>query len=180
MAWTREPGVFLRGETSGVRIPYAFMRLEVLRVDSAGVFVRCRFCPGEPTGYVDTAKVVHRVRSPAEAAQMELPDFVLALREAAIRRDYEALRAVMPRDFIHSFQAGEGTLEAVAAWRAHRFNDLARFPFLLDRGVVIVPGSNVWAAPPEYAMLAGYNDLRAGFRRGPNGWEWLFLVRPGI
>lgn len=175
--WTREPGVVLRGDASAVTVPHLFTRLTILRADSAGLLVQCGLCRGQPIGRVDTTKVVGRVREPRDARRMELADFALAVREAARRRDYEALRTVMTPDFVHSLAGGEGALPAIGAWRAHRFNDLALFPALLDRGIANVAGTGIWAAPPEYAGAPGYRDLRAGFRRGRDGWEWIFLVR---
>ena len=178
--WTREPGVPLVSETATVPVPHTSMRLEVLRVDSARLLVRCPVCLGQPTGWVERARVVHEPLAPVDAARLELADFVLAVREAARRRDVAALRPVMSRDFVHSLEAGEGVLEALATWQRRYNADLDRLPALLDRGVVNVPGTQVWAAPPEYAAQLGYLDLRSGFRRGANGWEWIFLVRSGL
>ncbi|HYJ80438.1 MAG TPA: hypothetical protein VEW03_12575 [Longimicrobiaceae bacterium] len=177
--WTREPGLVLRSDSAPTTLPYVFMRLQVLRVDSAGLLVRCLVCRGAPTGWIDSTRVAYAPAPPREAARLGLADFALAVRDAAQRGDIATLRALMARDFVHSLSGGEGVLEAVGAWRQHRANDLRRLPFLLDRGIVIVPGTPVWAAPPEYATQPAYTDLRAGFRRGPDGWEWLFLVRPG-
>jgi hypothetical protein len=126
------------------------------------------------------AIVVHTPRPPAEAAQLDLADFALAVREAARLRDYAALRAMMSGDFVYSLDDAEGVLETLAAWQGRRTGDLQRLPALLDRGLVSVGPGGVWAAPPEYVTQRGYNDLRAGFRRGPNGWQFIFLVRPGI
>lgn len=47
------------------------------------------------------------------------------------------------------------------------------------RGGRCMLGAQVWAAPPEYATDRRYADLRAGFRRGAEGWEWIFLVQDG-
>jgi len=176
--WTAEPGLVLRAEGGAVTLPWAFMRLQVLRVDSAELLVRCLVCRGAPTGMLPRASVVHEVLSPAYAARLELADFALAVREAARLRDYETLRAMMSRDFIYSLDDAEGVLEALAAWHGRRNGDLQRLPALLDRGIMSAGPGGVWAAPPEYVTQRGYNDLRAGFRRGRNGWEFIFLVRP--
>ncbi|HEX5725097.1 MAG TPA: hypothetical protein VFX98_06500 [Longimicrobiaceae bacterium] len=187
-AWARQPGLPLRADTllassqPVATVPHAAMRLDVLQVDTpraSRLQVRCAFCPGRPTGWVSTAEVVYQPAPPEAARQGDLAEFVLAVREAAVRRDVAALRAVMAGDFVHSFEGGEGILEAVNAWERHRYNDLVFLPGLLDRGVVPLPGTVLWAAPPEFATQPGYRDLRAGFRKGPAGWEWLFLVRPG-
>jgi hypothetical protein len=190
-AWARQGGLALRADTPSsapatavALVPHAFMRLEILQADTPHVTrlqVRCATCPGRPVGWVLKGEVVYESPPPLEQARrQELADFVLALRDAAIRRDIPALRQVMARDFVHSFEAGEGVLEAVHAWERHRGNDLVFLPALLDRGIVPVPSTSVWAAPPEFVSQPGYRELRAGFRRGPEGWEWLFLVRAGM
>jgi hypothetical protein len=178
--WTRDAGAVLHTDAGGVAMPYVFMRLEVLRADTAELLVRCIHCPGAPEGWIAREGVVHWVRRPEEAARLDLAEFVLAVREAASQRDVEALRPVMSRDFAHQLGPLEmGLLETFAAWEREGYRTLDRMPFLLDRGVATVPGTPIWAAPPEYAAQLGYNDLRAGFRRGPQGWEWIFLVRGG-
>jgi len=176
--WTAQPGLVLRVEGGNVTLPWLFMRLQVLRVDSAELQVRCLTCRGEPTGMIPRASVVHEARAPADAAKLELADFALAVRAAALRRDYDALRAMMSRDFVYSLDDAEGVLEALARWQGRRADDLLRLPALLDRGIVSAGPGGVWAAPPEFVTQRGYNDLRAGFRRGPTGWQFIFLVRP--
>jgi hypothetical protein len=42
-----------------------------------------------------------------------------------------------------------------------------------------VSGTLVWAVPPAFACPRGYAGVRTGFRRGPDGWEWAFLVESG-
>ena len=176
--WTAQPGLVLRGESGEVTLPWVFTRLQVLRIDSTELLVRCLTCRGAPTGMVSRASIVHEARAPADAAKLELADFALAVREAALRRDYEALRAMMSRDFVYSLDDAEGVLEALGAWQGRRASDLQRLPSLLDRGIMSAGPGGVWAAPPEFVTQRGYNDLRAGFRRGRNGWEFIFLVRP--
>ncbi|MBV9111052.1 MAG: hypothetical protein JO306_16725 [Gemmatimonadetes bacterium] len=178
--WTAQPGVVLRGDSAATTLPWAFMRLAVVRVDSTELVVRCMVCRGFPVGRVPRDRIVYEVRSPVEAARLELGDFALAVRDAARRRDIEALRRVMSRDFTYSLEFPGGMLEAVAAWQGARARDLERLPGLLDRGVVSTGGGGIWAAPPEFVNQRGYQDLRAGFRRGPNGWEFAFLVRPEV
>ena len=178
--WTAQPGVVLRGEGGAVTLPWTFMHLAVLRVDSAELQVRCLVCRGGPVGMVARDQVVYELRAPADAARLELADFALAVRDAARRRDHEALRAMMARDFTWSLNGPEGVLEALGAWRGYRAGDLERLPGLLDRGIASVGPGGVWAAPPEHVTQRGYNDLRAGFRRGPAGWQFIFLVRPGL
>lgn len=178
--WTRDAGAQLRTEAGGVPLPYVFMRLEVLRADTTDLLVRCVHCPGAPEGWIGREGVVHAPLRPVDAARLNLADFVLAVREAAAQRDMEALRPVMSRDFVHSLGPLDmGLLETFAAWEREAYRTLDRMPFVLDRGVATVVGTPVWAAPPEYASQQGYGDLRAGFRRGPQGWEWIFLVRGG-
>ena len=178
--WTRDAGSQLRTDAGGVPLPYVFMRLEVLRADTADLLVRCVHCPGSPEGWIGRDRVVHWARPAGEAARLDLADFVLAVRDAAARQDLEALRAMMSRDFVHSLGPLDmGLLETFAAWEREQYRTLDRMPFILDRGVATVVGTPIWAAPPEYASQQGYGDLRAGFRRGPQGWEWIFLVRGG-
>ncbi|CAA9326132.1 MAG: hypothetical protein AVDCRST_MAG89-1906, partial [uncultured Gemmatimonadetes bacterium] len=51
------------------------------------------------------------------AAEMELADFALAVRDAASRRDVPALRRAMSRDFVHTLgPIDPGILETLAAW----------------------------------------------------------------
>jgi len=179
--WTRDAGVQMRTDAGGVTLPYVFMRLEVLAVDSVALRVRCVHCPGTPEGWIPRRGVVHHPQPLEDAARLDLADFVLAVRAAASQQDVQALRRVMSREFVHALGPLEmGLLETFAAWEQEQYRTLDRMPFVLDRGVATVPGTPIWAAPPEYAADVGFNDLRAGFRRGPNGWEWIFLVRGGM
>jgi hypothetical protein len=178
--WTRDAGVQMRTDAGGVTLPYVFMRLEVLRADTTELLVRCVHCPGTPEGWIGREGVVHHAQRPQAAARLDLADFVLAVRDAAAQRDVEALRPVMARDFVHSLGPLEmGLLETFAEWEREAYRTLDRMPFVLDRGVATVVGTPIWAAPPEYGMQVQFGDLRAGFRRGPGGWEWIFLVRGG-
>ena len=176
--WTRQAGTLLRGPTP-TRLPYLGMRLAVLRDEGDSLQVRCLGCPGAPVGWTDRARVIWVAYSPTEARGGDLAEFVLAVREAARRRDVNALRPVMARTFVHALEGPEGVLASINALSGARAGDLARLPSLLDRGVVAVPDTRVWAAPPEFTTLRGYNDLRAGFTRGEDGWEWAFLLRAG-
>jgi hypothetical protein len=179
--WTRDAGAQLRLDGGSLALPYVFMRLEVLRADTTELLVRCVHCPGNQEGWITRESVVHWAQRPETAARLDLADFVLAVREAAAQRDMEALRPVMSRDFVHSLGPLDmGLLETFAAWERESFRTLDRMPFVLDRGVATVIGTPIWAAPPEYAANLGFGDLRAGFRRGPAGWEWIFLVRGGV
>lgn len=177
--WTRQAGVRLRGDSSQTTLPYAAMRLEVIRGDSASLYVRCARCAQPVMGWVPRESVVHVPRSPAEAAAGEdLAEFVLAVRAAAQRRDVQALRAVMSPRFVHDPDGRDGVVEAFSDWEREQFRRLDRLPFLLDRGVASVPGTQLWAGPPEFATAPGYQDLRAGFRRNAQGrWEWSFFVQ---
>jgi hypothetical protein len=178
-AWNREQGIALRAESGARALPFRFMRLDVLEVDSARVRVRCRFCAGEPEGWIAVEDVVHVPATPQEARH-DLAEFALAVRTAALHRDVDALRPVMSREFSHQLGPVEpGLLETLSAWAVEGYASLDRVPWLLDRGLAPVPGTTLWAAPPEHATTRGYADLRAGFRRGPDGWEWIFLVRDG-
>lgn len=179
--WTKDANTLLRGETTGVRLPYIFMRLQVLRADTTDLLVRCVHCPGSPEGWIGRESVVHWVRPPWDVRRMDLAEFVLAVRDAAARQDLQTLRRAMSREFVHTLGPLEmGLLETFAAWEREGYRTLDRLPFILDRGVASVPGTAIWAAPPEWASSREYHDLRAGFRRGEDGWEWIFLVRDGV
>jgi len=178
--WSAEPGLVLRGDSGSATLPWMFMRLAVVRVDSTELVVRCMACRGFPIGRVERSRIVHQVRTPLEARGLGLADFALAVRDAARRKDIDALRRVMARDFVSTLDGPEGSGEAVAGWQGPRASDLERLGGLLDRGIVSTGGGGIWAAPPEFANQRGYSDLRAGFRRGRDGWEFSFLVRPGL
>ncbi len=176
--WTREAGTLLRGPVP-TRLPYLGMRLAVLQDAGDSLQLRCLVCPGAPVGWTERARVIWVPYAPADARGGDLAEFVLAVREAARRRDVAALQPVMARSFVHALSGPEGVLASVSALSGPRAGDLARLPGLLDRGVIAVPDTRVWAAPPEFATLRGYSDLRSGFTRGPDGWEWAFLLRAG-
>lgn len=178
--WTREAGTALRPDSAGAPqadLPHAFTRLEVLRSDSASLYVRCIVCTPHLEGWVEKERVVWEARAPALAAGGELAEFLLAVRGAASRRDVAALRPVMARLFTHSLSGADGPVEAVGRWEQEGFRRLDRLPFLLDRGVATRDGS-IWAAPPAWVAYPSYRDLRAGFRREGGRWEWIFFV-PG-
>lgn len=178
--WTREAATALRPDSAGAAVPAlpnAFTRLEVLRSDSASLYVRCVVCTPRGEGWVEKARVVFEARTPALAAHGDLAEFLLAVRAAAARRDVAALRPVMSPQFTHSLGGADGVVEALGRWEQEGFRRLDRLPWLLDRGVA-TPDGAVWAAPPAWVADRAYRDLRAGFRREGNRWEWIFLV-PG-
>ncbi|MDB4947546.1 MAG: hypothetical protein JWM27_195 [Gemmatimonadetes bacterium] len=176
--WTRAPGVVLvRDSGSGV-LPYASMRLQVLRADTADLLrVRCITCPVPMDGRVRRGDLVYRPADLATASADSLSAFILAFREAVKRRDLAALRAVMSPTFVHAADGPDGVLEAVSRWQEEAYRPLDALPALLDRGVAQVPGTDLWAAPPPFVTRSGYQQLRAGFRRVNGRWTWMFLVR---
>ncbi|HEX2092378.1 MAG TPA: hypothetical protein VHG28_08250 [Longimicrobiaceae bacterium] len=178
VVWTREAATPVRVDSARTdTLRYLFTRLEVLESDSASLRVRCGVCTPQVVGWVEKRGVVYEPRPIPLAAQGELAEFLLAVRTATLRRDVEALRPVMSRQFTSSFGAGgEGVIETVARWQEERFRSLDRLPALLDRGVGTRDG-RIWAAPPAYLTEPEYLDLRAGFRRTAGRWEWIFLVR---
>jgi hypothetical protein len=181
--WTRGAGVVLAPDSAGapVTVPYAAMRLFVLRADSARLLVRCEHCPPPAVGWVERARVVERPRTPALAAnEADLAEFAVAVREAARRRDVEALRVVMDPLFVHDLDGRDGIIQAVGDWQAEGFRRLDRVPALVDRGLTPMPHTAVWASPPAYASLDGFQDLRTGFQRVNGRWRWIFLVRGSI
>lgn len=177
VVWTARPGVRLvTADSAHVEIPAVFTRLEVLEADSAALTVRCHGCGGRTTGRASLTDLVYEVVSPQEAAGRELAEFVLAVRQAAARRDVLGLRSVMARDFTYSFGGGGGPTEALAVWERQGFHPLDRLVAVLDRGLTSREGE-LWAAPPEHFAGLEYLDYRAGFRRSGGRWEWVFFVR---
>lgn len=176
--WTAAADLVVQSGTRPVLLPHPFTRLEVVAPgQSAGSLrVRCEVCTETLAGEVARSGVIHRPASPAVAAGGSLAGFVLAVREAASRRDIDGLGRVMSKEFVYSLSGGEGVETALAAWERERYRRLDRLPFLLDRGVARVDGSELWAAPPEFVEGLGYTGLRAGFRREGGRWVWLFLV----
>lgn len=175
--WTREAGVRLRGDSTETRLPYTFMRLDVVSADSAGFTVRCAFCARPTAGWVARGDVIHPPAArPGVGAGGDLASFLLAVRAAASARDVAALREVMARDFVHDLSGRDGVVEALGDWQRESYRRLDRLPFLLDRGVAAVPRTELWAAPPEYATQVNFRDLRAGFVLRDGRWSWAFLT----
>lgn len=173
--WTTEPDAPILTLSGPIVVPRVFTRLEVLGSDSLGILVRCGQCEQPGVGFIDATQVVYAVESPAGAADGSLGEFLWALRDAASRRDLDALRAVMAPDFTYSLLLASGRLEAFRHWQYRRYRALDRLPELLDRGVVS-QDERIWVAPPEHLEDPAYQDLRAGFRRENGRWVWLFLV----
>jgi hypothetical protein len=176
--WTTRPGVEIRIDTVlAADIPRPFSRLDVIAADSTGAEVRCVPC-GEPLqGRVAWSDLVYEAGTPAAAAHGTIAEFALAIRDAAQRRDLEALRSVMARDFTYALIGPPGREMALAAWAAEGFLALDLVPQLLDRGLATRDG-NLWAAPAEHLEELGYQGYRLGFRASPDGrWEWIFLIR---
>jgi hypothetical protein len=176
VVWSALPDMLIDVDGVGYALPGVSTRLEVLSGDSTGLRVRCAVCPGELEGVVDPSHVIHSAESPAAAASGDLAGFALAIREAALRRDVEALRPVMSRTFTFSFGAWGGPVEAIAAWEREGYRALDHLPGVLDRGIATRDG-RIWAAPPEYLHQDEYLGYRAGFRREAGRWQWVFLVR---
>jgi hypothetical protein len=175
-AWTAQGGVAVHTDTGEVLIPKPFTRLNVLGVDSLGVLVRCLYCIPALEGRVQQDDIVHEALSPEAASRLGLAEFALAVREAASRRDQQALGPVMARDFTFGFEGGGGPVDAFHRWRFQGFRSLDNLPPLLDRGLA-TRDSVVWTAPPVFLTDPEYHGLRAGFRRGMHGrWEWIYLV----
>ncbi len=173
--WTMRTDQPIRTESGEVVVPYLFSRLEVLGNDSLGLRVRCSFCPVPVEGWVSPEQVVYEPTTPDLAAHRGLAEFLLAVRDAAARRDLEALQPVMVRNFIAAFDGAEGPEDAITRWRWEGFRSLDQLPALLDRGVS-TRDRRIWAAPPQYLNELNYRELRAGFWRAGDRWEWLFLV----
>lgn len=174
--WTRRPGTPLHADSArSDTVPHLFTRLQVLRADSALLYVRCAVCPRPAEGWVEKGAVVYEPTSPEAAARGEPAELLLSVRAAAERRDVQALRQVMSRHFTHSLGGADGIVEALASWEREGYRSLGRLPALLDRGVATRDG-RIWAAPPEWAERPDYLGPRAGFRREGGRWEWIFLI----
>ncbi len=174
--WVGSEGASLRTDAAPPIVLRPFVRLEVAGADSARLRVRCTVCTRPAEGWVNRDAVVFEPIDPAVAASGDLAEFVLAVRQAAGRRDLDALRSAMAPGFTHSFGRASGRLEAIAGWERERFAALDRLPALLDRGLVPRAGQ-LWVAPPEYVERPDYVGWRAGFRREGERWVWMFLVR---
>jgi len=180
--WTAREGVTLTTESGDVRLPHAFLRLDVLAADSQGLRVRCASCAEPREGVVSRDAVIYQPARPSEAARGSVAEFALAVRAAAAQRDIEALREVMSQEFSFTFGGAEGRLEALAAWEREGYRSLDRLPAILDRGVVnrwaAQPAQydELWVAPPEYLASPEYLDLRAGFRKVGGEWRWVFFI----
>lgn len=182
--WTSRPGTRVEqvegtaaDEIAAIRLERAFLRLEVLGRDSIGLRVRCPACPGAIEGSVAESEVVYNPLPPGVAAWAEIGDFALAIRAAAARRDFPALRPIMAPDFTFAFIGEQNPDAAFEVWRSEGFRTLDRMIELLDQGVVSRDG-RIWSAPPAFVEEFGYQGVRAGFRRDEAGrWEWLYLVR---
>jgi hypothetical protein len=178
--WARRAGLVLADDsaTPPATLPHTAMRLFVLEADSARFRVRCEHCPQPAVGWVAHGDVVVRPRPPAVAAEEEeLAEFAVAVRDAASRHDLDALRAVMDPLFVHDLDGRDGIIQAMGDWRDEGFRRLDRVAPLVDRGLAPVPHTGVWASPPAYASLDGFQDLRTGFQRVGGRWRWIFLVR---
>jgi hypothetical protein len=175
--WTAAAEVAILDSMSAFAVARPFTALEVLGADSARVRVRCPRCAEPVEGWVALDQVVYQPALPAVAAAGTLAEFALALRDAAERRDVQALLAVMDPEFNYAFIGPQRREIAAAGWQHEGFATLDLLPALLDRGLATRDG-RLWAAPPEHFETLGYRGLRAGFRRTPQGlWEWVFLVR---
>jgi hypothetical protein len=162
---------------SAIPLPHLFTPLAVIRRDSVGLQVRCERCGDGWEGWVDEGGVVFDEGLPPEvAAWSSLAHFAISIREAAIRRDLEALRPVMASDFSFSLIGIQSPESALAVWRGEQFATLDRLPALLDEGIA-TRDHRFWSAPPAFVEQIGYRGLRAGFRQRVDGrWEWLYLI----
>jgi hypothetical protein len=176
LAWTNRPHVPIRTDAAAEAVPLPFTRLNVLGVDTLGLRVRCLYCIPAVEGWVARDAVVAEAAPPRVAAAAGLAEFVLAVREAAGRRDEAALHPVMATDFTFSLEGGGGPGNAFRRWEFQGFRALDNLPPLLDRGLA-TRDSVIWAAPPAFVTDPEYRGPRAGFRRNAQGrWEWIFLV----
>lgn len=109
----------------------------------------------------------------------ELPpgaeDALRAVRDAAGRGDFQALRGWLADDVNWSFGATPGAEGAIAEWRK-KPQILRELVAVLDRGCLADTDSALVSCPPEHTTAAEYLGWRAGFaRRGP-AWRMVFFV----
>lgn len=175
--WTAAPETSLRLEGRRTTVPHLFTRLEVMEPLPDGMLrVRCPTCEEGLEGVVSREDVVHGNAVPVLAAEEGLAEFLLAIRQAADRRDMTALRPVLSPWFTHSVEAPHGAGPAIIQWRREGYRSIDRLPTFLDRGVATRDGS-LWMSPPEFLNDPRYSGPRAGFERDEEGrWVWLFLV----
>ena len=154
-----------------------FTRLEVLAADTLGLRVRCGVCAGAPEGIVAETEVLVRPLPPEVAAWGTLAEFAFSIREAAARRDLDALQPAMVDDFSYSFVGVQSPEVALEVWRSEDFATLDQIPALLDLGLSTTDG-RIWSAPPAFTDGFGYRGLRVGFRQRSDGrWEWVYAIR---
>ncbi|HET8656571.1 MAG TPA: hypothetical protein VFL93_13710 [Longimicrobiaceae bacterium] len=176
LVWTARPDVVLRRDSSSLRLPRPFTRLDVRGADSASFVVRCLVCADTALARVDTAEVIFRPLPPDSAARGSLAEFALALRTAALGHSWVALHDLMTPDFFYSFRGADGRDNALRAWDWSDGKALDEVPVLLDRGLGTAP-DGIWAAPPEYLAVTSYAGTRLGIRRSDDGrWRWIFMV----
>ena len=176
VVWTARAEVPLDTGLRRIAIERIFQRLDVVERDSIGLRVRCGGCPASPEGYVEEEDILYEAVPPGVAMWGELPDFALAIREAAARRDLEALRPVMAPEFTFAFVGQQNPAAALDVWRAEGFTSLDRLIELLDGGLATRDG-DIWVAPAEFVEVPGYRGIRTGMRQAADGrWEWLYLI----
>ncbi len=174
--WTAAADVELRTEDGIETVDHVFTRLNVVHRDSVGLLVSCEVCSPETIGYVKLTDLVYDPEEPVDAAEEGIAEFALAVRDAALRRDLEALRPVMSPYFSYLLSGGEGPDSALGYWTIERFRSVDLLPFLLDEGLT-TRDSTLWVAPPAFFADVEYTGHRAGFSRSPEGtWQWVFLI----
>lgn len=183
LVWAAEPETRLRTLAGADTALLVFTRLDVLGADTLGLRVRCARCAQPLEGWVRPEQVVWRAVAPVDAASHSLAEFALAVRDAAVRRDLPALRAVMDPLFTYSFGGPPGPDAALAFWQQQAQRPLDQLVALLDRGLLsrwddepTAGRDPLWVAPPDYLRQPEYLGWRAGFRQSGGRWSWVFLV----
>jgi hypothetical protein len=125
--------------------------------------------------------------SPAPAKPVRLDairDWNQFLREfnAAIgRRDREALKSCMPKNFLFTLEEYEGNDPRDAAFKEWDRCDIKgwdQIQRVLAKGTRIDPlVPTLTVAPPAWVTDPHYTELRVGFERREGFWRWVWAMR---
>jgi hypothetical protein len=107
--------------------------------------------------------------------------FLRAFRTAVARRDREALKTCMVKNFLFTLSPISDPDRREAAFRewdrvdVHGWEAIER---ILARGCVIDPMvPSLKVAPPEWTTDPHYIDYRVGFERQGKFWRWVWTMR---
>lgn len=143
--------------------------------------------PKEETATPQTppAPTTNRPEAPARRIPLDtIADWETFLREfraAIARRDREALRSCMPKNFLFTLGPlgrSDPRDAAFYEWDRPDIRGWEAIERVLAKGTVtdpLVPGLKV--APPEWVTNPRYTDYRLGFERQGKFWRWVWSMR---